>query len=151
MFKLRQKVEGKASGKFGYTILVFKMIHLSEGVLNEDTGNAQFTVEYLAMIFKPFVGEVLPGEVTSLSKTGFFVQAGPMEIFVSSQLMPEELKFDVSTGSPSFVAEDDEDDDVEFRISIGSRVRVKIIGMRFAANDIHVIGSIKDDYLGPFS
>ena len=104
------------------------------------------------MIFKPFKGEILAAEVTNVNTTGFFAQVGPLEMFTSTQLMPDELKYDVSTGSPCFVAVDDEDEDMEFRISIGSRVRVKIIGLRMIEdNDFLAIASIKEDYLGPFS
>ena len=150
MHKLRHTVEGKATGKFGYTILVTRMRNLSVGVLHEDTGNAQFTAEYLALVFKPFKGEILPAEVKTVSQQGFFAQAGPLEIFVASQLMPDELKYDLSTGTPSFVAGEDDDELGELRVSAGSMVRIKIIGMRFDSDEIHIIGTIKEDYLGPF-
>mmetsp|Transcript_18872 Transcript_18872/g.16783 ORF Transcript_18872/g.16783 Transcript_18872/m.16783 type:complete len:175 (+) Transcript_18872:71-595(+) len=145
--QLRTKVEGKASGKFGYTILVTKLKDCGPGVLNEDTGNAHFKVQYFALVFRPFKGEILPAEVKSISKQGFFAQAGPLEIFVSSQLMPEEFKYDISTGAPTFYCMDDDD---ETRIRVGTMVRIKLVGLRFAADDISVIGTIKEDYLGPF-
>jgi len=140
-------VEGKASGHFGYTILVTKVKDIGDGVLNEDSGNAHFKVTYSALVFRPFKGEILPSEVKSISKQGFFSQSGPLEIFVSSQLMPDEFKYDTSTGTPSFVAIDEEE---EIRINVGTMVRIKILGLRFAADDISVIGTIKEDYLGPF-
>lgn len=146
--QLKSKVEGKPSGNFGYTIMVTKLKEIGSGVLNEDTGNAHFKVIYFALVFRPFKGEILPAEVKSISKQGFFAQAGPLEIFVSSQLMPDEFKHDTSTGSQSYV---NIEDDGEIRINIGSFVRIKLVGMRFAAQDISVIGTIKEDYLGPFN
>ncbi|ETO27206.1 hypothetical protein RFI_09924 [Reticulomyxa filosa] len=148
---LKQKVEGKASGHFGFTILVTKMASVGPGILNESTGNAHFLVEYFALVFRPFEGEILPAEVKSVTKQGFFAQAAPLEIFVSSHNMPEEFTFDTSTGAPSFVAKDpdaaavsntqDNDTNLEnapqeedIRISVGTMVRVKLIGLRFAAD-----------------
>mmetsp|Transcript_12090 Transcript_12090/g.15107 ORF Transcript_12090/g.15107 Transcript_12090/m.15107 type:complete len:183 (-) Transcript_12090:156-704(-) len=153
--QLRQKVEGKASGHFGYTILVTKLKDIGSGILNEDTGNAHFKITYFSLVFRPFKGEILPGEVKSISKQGFFAQAGPLEIFVSKQLMPDEYQYETTTGAPTFLLPDDDDDNdnndyEEQRLQVGTMVRIKIVGLRFAADDISVIGTIKEDYLGPF-
>eukprot|EP00483_Globobulimina_turgida_P003819 UN03827 len=61
--------------------------------------------------------------------------------------MPEEFKYDISTGAPTLYAMDDDD---EIRIRVGTMVRIKLVGLGFAADDISVIGTIKEDYLGPF-
>ena len=60
------------------------------------------------------------------------------------QLMPSDLKFDPGRESlPMFVSEEE-----NVRIEAGSEVRVKIIGIRLAAEQIVVIGTIKEDFLG---
>ena len=134
LHELKRKVEGKPSGHFGYTILVTRIKYTGQGILNEDTGNAHFKVEYWSLVFRPFVNEILPAEVKQLTQQGFFCQAGPLEIFVSKRLMPEEYAYDdTSSGQPCFRAEDDGDD---ITITIGTMVRVKIQGLRFAADDI---------------
>lgn len=58
--------------------------------------------------------------------------------------MPADMKFSQrKDGLPVY-----EDDTGEYRIEKGSAVRIKIVGIRLAADHIGVIGSIKDDYLG---
>ena len=68
----------------------------------------------------------------------------PSRVLSSVQLMPSDLKFDPGRESlPMFVS-----DEENVRIEAGSEVRVKIIGIRLAAEQIVVIGTIKEDFLG---
>ena len=67
-----------------------------------------------------------------------------MEIFVSQLCMPPDMQFDSGSESPAFVSADQ-----ELRIVKGSLIIVKIVGIRPAANEISVVGSINEDYLGP--
>jgi len=139
--KLKEKVEGKATGRFGYTILVTHLISIGKGVLDDSTGYAHYPVQYYALVFRPFKGEILAAKVKTISKQGMFAEAGPLEIFVSKTQMPEDLRFDDSTGLNCYFSEED-------RIEVGSLIRVKLIGLRFASDDINVIGTIREDYLG---
>jgi len=143
--QLRKKVEGKCTGRYGYTIVVTQLQLIGKGKLDEDTGNAHFPVRYLALVFRPFKNEILPAKVTSINNTGFFSQAGPLEIFVSKLLMPDDYKFDSrKEGLPTYYSETE-----DIRIQVGSLVRIKIVGIRFATDNIYVIGTIKEDFLGP--
>eukprot|EP00455_Lapot_gusevi_P019610 TRINITY_DN2094_c0_g1_i1.p1 TRINITY_DN2094_c0_g1~~TRINITY_DN2094_c0_g1_i1.p1 ORF type:complete len:173 (+),score=16.33 TRINITY_DN2094_c0_g1_i1:76-594(+) len=142
--QLRNKVEGHCSGRYGYTISVISLQSYDRGKLDTDTGNAVFHVRYHSLVFRPFRNEILPAEVTSISGNGFFCQAGPLEIFVSTKLMPSNFRYDTQEGLPAFASEDE-----EVKIQVGSLVRVKLVGVRLAAEDISCIGTIKEDYLGP--
>lgn len=84
--QLRAKVEGKCSGRYGYTILVTTLRDIGTGVLDIDTGFAQFNVSYLALVFRPFKNEILIAKVISVNNNGFFAAAGPLEIFVSEKV-----------------------------------------------------------------
>ena len=142
--QLRHKVEGRCSGRYGYTILVTQIRSVGAGTLDPDTGHSHFPVDYLALVFRPFKNEVLPARVSTVNQNGFFASAGPLEIFVSEKLMPADLKFDPGRESlPMFVSEEE-----NVRIEAGTEVRVKIIGIRLAAEQIVVIGTIKEDFLG---
>lgn len=58
--------------------------------------------------------------------------------------MPTDLQFDSgSSGLPQWYSSED-----GTTIKAGEEVRIKIIGIRFANQQIVVVGSIKDDYLG---
>ena len=65
--QLRAKVEGKCTGRYGYTILVTMMREVGAGVLDPDTGYAHFPVSYLALVFRPFKNEVLVAKVTTVN------------------------------------------------------------------------------------
>eukprot|EP00823_Brevimastigomonas_motovehiculus_P002960 TRINITY_DN1778_c2_g1_i1.p1 TRINITY_DN1778_c2_g1~~TRINITY_DN1778_c2_g1_i1.p1 ORF type:complete len:177 (+),score=24.24 TRINITY_DN1778_c2_g1_i1:69-599(+) len=147
--ELKHKVEGKCSGRYGYTIAVTKIFPIGKGRLHEDSGYAHFDVKFMSLVFRPFKNEVLPARVSAVNTSGFFCDAGPLSIFVSKLLMPDEYKFDSSKdGLPIYYTRTE--DNEEIRIEKDSLVRVKIIGLRLTSSEIVTIGTIKEDYLGPF-
>ena len=141
---LRRKVEGKCTGRYGYTIVVAQITDMSEGKLHIDTGYCVFNVKYNALVLRTFLNEVIPCTVASIVSGGFWAQAGPLEIFVSSVSgMPADMKFiQGSNGVDMFYSELE-----QAKIEIGSAVRVKIVAQRFDVQKIVVVGSIAEDYL----
>ncbi|CAB4253719.1 similar to Saccharomyces cerevisiae YDR404C RPB7 RNA polymerase II subunit B16 [Maudiozyma barnettii] len=141
--KLLQEVEGSCTGKFGYILCVldYDKIEIERGRILPTDGSAEFTVKYRAVVFKPFKGEVVDGTVVSCSQHGFEVQVGPMKVFVTKHLMPQDLQFNAGSNPPSYQNSEDV-------ITIKSRIRVKIEGCISQVSSIHAIGSIKEDYLG---
>ena len=51
-------------------------------------------MRYNAIVFRPFKGEVFDAVVTVVNKLGFFAQVGPLQVFVSKHLIPEDMAFD---------------------------------------------------------
>jgi len=92
----------------------------------------------------PHKGEVLDATVNSINKMGFFATAGPLQLFVSNHLIPEEFEFDTSN-EPAYVTAEGE------RIVPGSEVRVRIVGTRVDANEIFAVGTMNEDFLGLLS
>lgn len=127
--RLRQDVEGTCSGKHGFVIAVTEAIHKGDGMIREGVGNAVFNVRYECIVFMPHKGEVMDAVVKSVNKMGFFAEAGPLQIFVSNHLIPEEFEFD-STNDPAYMTKDGE------KITTGCEVRLKIVGTRVDANEI---------------
>lgn len=80
-----------------------------------------------------------------LLQNGFFASAGPLDIFVSQYGLPADLKFDTSGSSGTPMLHSVEED---VRIEIGTEVRIKLIGIRMATDQIAVLGTIKEDFLG---
>jgi len=72
---------------------------------------------------------------------GFFAEVGPLQVFVSSHLIPNDMKFNPYGNPPSY-------SDEGVVIEKGSLVRIKIVGTRFDATDIFAIGTIKEDFCG---
>jgi DNA-directed RNA polymerase II subunit RPB7 len=84
--ELLRAVEGTLQGDY-YVICVFDNgIIISEGMVIPGTGRVDYNVNYKAICFKPFRGEVVDGFVTEAQSTGIFVEVGPMMVFISDSV-----------------------------------------------------------------
>ncbi|KAK4058933.1 DNA-directed RNA polymerase II subunit [Microbotryomycetes sp. JL221] len=140
---LTDQVEGSCSGRLGYIISVIQVTDIGRGKVVE--GGAEFRIKYSAIVFRPFRGEVVDGVVASVNKMGVFADVGPLQCFISTHLIPQEFKFDPNSNPPSFSSPAE-----NLTIQKGSHIRLKIVGTRVDATEIFAIGTIKEDYLGPF-
>ena len=96
---------------------------------------------------------------------GFFAEAGPLQLFVSNHLIPDDFEFDTSH-EPAYVTAEGE------KIVPGCEVRVRVVGTRVDANEIvrvrfayvfldfclylylvlqFAVATMSDDYLGLMS
>lgn len=143
--KLIDEVEGTCNGRYGYVVCVNKIQDVSKGVIRQDgTGFATFKVAYLAAVCRPAKGEVVDCIVTSVNKMGFFAEAGPLQVFVSNHLIPEEYEYN-TTGDPSYTTiGSDEAQKIQER----TEVRLRIVGTKMDQTEIFCIGTIKEDFLG---
>jgi len=139
--KLLKDVEGTCTGRY-YIITVLDSFDISEGRILPGSGLAEFTVGYRAVVWRPFKGETVDAIVESINQIGFFCQAGPLPIFVSSHLIPLDIKYDPNATPPQFTNNDDS------VIEVGTHIRVKLIGTRAEVGGMFAIASIKEDYLG---
>ena len=73
----------------------------------------------------------------------FLCEVGPLTIFVTRHAMPEDLSNGYDPETQSWVSEDK-----QVEIAKGCGVRLRIMGVTVKANEIHAIGTIKDDFLG---
>ncbi|KAK0604803.1 hypothetical protein LWI29_019623 [Acer saccharum] len=99
-------------------------------------------MKYQCVVFRPFKGEILEAVVSMVNKMGFFAEAGPVQIFVSNHLIPDDMEFQ-SGDMPNYTTSDG-----SVKIQKDSEVRLKIIGTRVDATEIFCIGTIKDDFSG---
>jgi DNA-directed RNA polymerase II subunit RPB7 len=77
--------------------------------------------------------------------SGFFCMAGPLRVFVSRFMMPDDVD-EFQNENHTWVSQDKE---VEIRAGCG--VRLRIMGVSIDANAISAVGTIKDDHLGLIS
>ena len=139
------QVEGSCTGRHGYIVMVTNIVHISEGMITDDgTARAKFHVKYSAIAFRPFKNEVLDCVVVQVTKFGFFAEAGPLKLFVSNQLVPEEMVFE-SVDENAYV----DKTDISHRIVKDIEVRVKVVGLRIDHNEIFCVATMKEPYLGP--
>ncbi|KAL3612288.1 hypothetical protein D5086_003308 [Populus alba] len=104
--------------------------NIGKGLIRDGTGFVTFPVKYQCVVFRPFKGEILEAVVTMVNKMGFFAEAGPVQIFVSNHLIPDDMEF--QTGDmPNYTTSDG-----SVKIQKDSEVRLKIIGTRVDATEI---------------
>ncbi|XP_022939214.1 DNA-directed RNA polymerase II subunit RPB7 isoform X1 [Cucurbita moschata] len=140
--KLMKDVEGTCSGRHGFVVAITGIENIGKGLISDGTGFVTFPVKYQCVVFRPFKGEILEAIVTMVNKMGFFAEAGPVQIFVSNHLIPDDMEFQ-SGDMPNYTTSDG-----SVKIQKDSEVRLKIIGTRVDATEIFCIGTIKDDFLG---
>ncbi|GLT28270.1 hypothetical protein SLA2020_032140 [Shorea laevis] len=96
---------------FYYNIIVKAQIlssfkeNIGKGLIRDGTGFVTFPVKYQCVVFRPFKGEILEAVVTMVNKMGFFAEAGPVQIFVSNHLIPDDMKFQ-SGDIPNYTTSD---------------------------------------------
>lgn len=140
---VKAEAQGKCSRQNGYIICVQSVDDIGQGKIRQDgTGIATFDVTYSAIVMRPFKGEVLDCVVASVNKMGFFADVGPVQVFVSNHLIPDDYTFDATT-DPAFVSADQ-----SFRMQEGAEVRVRVVGIKVDANDMFCIATMKEDFLG---
>jgi hypothetical protein len=68
-----------------------------------------------------------------------------LDIFVSGYGLPADLLYDSAgaNGSPMFHSAEE-----DVRIEIGTEVRIKMQGIKMSTDQIVVLGTIKEDFLG---
>lgn len=71
--KLFADVEGTCTGRYGYVITVLSFANISKGKILPGSGLAEFKVNYQAIVFKPFKGEVLDAIVTTVNKVNLLI------------------------------------------------------------------------------
>uniref|UniRef100_A0A452Z2G3 DNA-directed RNA polymerase subunit n=1 Tax=Aegilops tauschii subsp. strangulata TaxID=200361 RepID=A0A452Z2G3_AEGTS len=131
--KLMKDVEGTCSGRHGFVVAITGVEDIGKGLIREGTGFVTFPVKYQCVVFRPFKGEILEAVVTMVNKVdfhspssqlchvlsawftdlgcllvlqmGFFAEAGPVQIFVSNHLIPDDMEFQ-SGDVPNYTTSD---------------------------------------------
>jgi len=139
--KLMHDIEGTCTGNY-YIICVLDILDVSKGRIVPGSGLVEFTIFYRAIVCRAFKDQTIDALVTSVNGMGFLTEAGPMKVFVSSQLIPSEIQFDPNAPTPQWT------DNADQVIEKGTQIRIKVMGTRVEVGRIRAIGSIKEDFLG---
>ena len=65
---------------------------------------------------------------------------------MSNHLIPDEFHY-AATGEPAYVAQGD----AAYAVREGAEVRLRLVGLKFDANEIFAIATMKEDFLGVLS
>lgn len=144
--KLRDEVEGTVVEKDGIVIAVMETNDVNEigkGLVEYETGMASFMVNYSAIVFRPFIHEVIDAHVSVVNEHGFFASAGPpnFRAFVSRHHMPDDMHYDA--GVDTWMT-----DDEEVEIKKGCVVRMRIMNLTVNNHGIDSVATIVDNYTG---
>lgn len=95
-------VEGEEQGGrlYGIVVAILDVEVDPLGVIIPGDGAPYHKVTFTSLVFMPFVKEVVEGEVVSVTRSGLYVNLGPMDGFIHiNQVADERVTFDVARGS----------------------------------------------------
>lgn len=143
--RLRAQAEGVALGRIGFCVYVvaIKDEDISMGRLEDSTGQVMYRVSFTGVVLRPFRNEVTDATVVSVNNHGFFASAGPLHIFVSRHMLPDDCKGGYDHERSAWVS-----DDKEVEIFAGCGIRLRLLSIKFDQNALTAVGTLKDDFLG---
>ncbi|KII65209.1 DNA-directed RNA polymerase II subunit RPB7 [Thelohanellus kitauei] len=141
--RLLLEVEGKCDGVYGFIIAVTTIDHIGLGKITVGQGFVSYPLNFKAVVFRPFKGEVLDAVVEKVNNVGIFAQAGPLMCFISRYNIPDTIQFDPSGGQPCYKSQNEES-----VIKEGDAIRLRLINIRVELNEISAAATIREDYLG---
>ncbi len=129
--KIRE-LEGKVIGEHGYIVTIVEFNQQGKGLVENESGNVNFKVDYKAIVYKPFKDEILDAIPVYINEHGFFCKVGPLQIFVSQHML-ESYKFDANN-----LVWENEDSIIE----IDQPVKLKILATQINSNEITALGKL---------
>ncbi|KAJ7568633.1 hypothetical protein O6H91_01G041500 [Diphasiastrum complanatum] len=137
----------KGNEEHGYYITVTEVGEIGEGVIQARTGSVAYRVQFKCLVLKPHKGEVVVGEVSQVTKTGFEVRYGPFEIIFVHQKLMKGFQFKL-TDTSAFNSFQDSQGSIILK---GSIVRMRLVAVRWEAQTRNYMGlaTLNGHYLGP--
>jgi len=139
--QLYADLEGSCNGEY-YIICIMDIYNISPGKVNPGSGEATFVINYRAIVWKPFKGETIDCQVTSVKPQGVFCEAGPLTVFVSRTHLPPDMTYNPDATPPQYSNGQAE------VIEKGSAVRIQLIGLRSDVGAIYAIGKMSAVWFG---
>lgn len=99
--KLWDLMKTVCSGEYGFVLRLNSIDAIGQGTVDTNNGSVVYPVKFTITSFKPKVEDIVIARITAVSKSGFFAQLGPLEIFVPHTHIPDnyEYKFVETDGS----------------------------------------------------
>lgn len=140
--QLYSDIEGSCNGEY-YVVCIMDIYNISQGKVRPGSGEAQFTILYRAILWKPFKGETIDCVVDKIGVQGIFCDAGPLTVFVARGHVPTGMKYNPDATPPQYSGVSGD------IIEKGSAVRVKILGVRSEVGALFAIGKMSGSWFGP--
>lgn len=123
--QLNYKYANKVIPRIGLCITVYDILEVDEGQLKPGDGSAYINVTFRALVFKPFVGEIVTGWITKCTVDGIKVSLLGLfdDIFIPHKMLFEGCHF--SPEDSAWVWTMDEDTKLYFDVNEMIRFRVE--------------------------
>jgi len=133
--------------------MVVHTLHVdASGIVDESDGSVSFKATFVAVVFRPFAGEIVDAVVGEVRPDGFTASFGPVEVEVRLEAMSRCYRYDedsLKAAAPSPRAD----------VRIGANVRLRIVSfsLKPGVSGVTCVGSMKTlcgsslvecDYLG---
>ncbi|KAI5072862.1 hypothetical protein GOP47_0012968 [Adiantum capillus-veneris] len=137
----------KCSEDHGFYVTPTTFKDIGQGRVRSITGAVAFPVEFNCIVFKPFKGQILEGEVKRVYRSGCFLSCGPLDDVFLHEAMMSGCRFFQNEGTESACFKNE---DEGFEIRAKTILRVRLIGVKWVEDQctFKSLASINGDYLG---
>ena len=113
---------------------------ISDGRIQDTSGEVIYKVKFKALVFRPFRGEVLDGTVYEVSSNGIMIESGPLRSFISNLVKPSFYKQSIQRVNNSYFYDQTHNqfvskDDPNLKIHNGSEIRYKLDQIKYDKGD----------------
>ena len=140
---VRQKHTGLVTESWGWCLNIVNYNKITQVKINEE-GSVVYEVEFFTINFLLDVEEIIVGTITDIHDQGFFIDAGPAQIFISKDKMGDLYTItEHGDEGKKFVNEN-----TGKTLKKGGKVRAKITTVKYQSGRFAVIGGIDGPSLG---
>lgn len=91
--KVWNTMKSVCSGEYGFVLRLNTIDDVGMGTIDSDNGTVVYPVTFTITTFKPNAGDIVIAKVNAVTKSGFFCQLGPLEIFVPHTHIPDSYTY----------------------------------------------------------
>eukprot|EP01094_Clydonella_sp_ATCC50884_P001879 TRINITY_DN11423_c0_g1_i1.p2 TRINITY_DN11423_c0_g1~~TRINITY_DN11423_c0_g1_i1.p2 ORF type:complete len:210 (-),score=25.76 TRINITY_DN11423_c0_g1_i1:178-807(-) len=93
--EINKKYANRVLDGVGLVVGLYNIERISNGIIHPGDGASHVTVEFLLIVFKPHIGEVLCGSITSSDGDGLYVSLGFFDdVQIPPSCLPSPSRFD---------------------------------------------------------
>lgn len=121
----KESFEGTMDEKKFLTIVALNIKPVDEGIVVHGDGGVYQKVEYDALVFKPYIHELVRGYVSQVIEYGAFIRIGPLDALLHiSQIMDDKINADI--GSQRLIGKETKQE-----LGIGDEVIARVVTIKF--------------------
>jgi DNA-directed RNA polymerase III subunit RPC8 len=124
----------------GLVISVYDLLYIGEGCVYHSQGHVYYSVVFRAVVFRPFVSELLVGRIRQMSDAGLRVSVGFFDdIFVPPELLQQPAVWHGVEKEWCWKMEDENEEEQggssSLYYSVGGQIRFKVHTVKFSSED----------------